>query len=259
MYRVHLQEFEGPMDLLLYFIRRDEIDVHDIPISRIANEFLEYVRVLEEVDLDGVGDFIYMAAVLINIKARMLLPVDEVDEEGEPVDPRRELVERLLEYIRFKEASDSLEARHEARGDLFTRTTLSPEAADFAAGQDVVLDVSVFDLVSALRRILTEATEEPLHEVRRFEYTVEEQLVYLQSRLISGATQSFYELVRRRPKQFVIATFLAALELARQGLVELRVSKDLTDFFLEGQGVEEEPARKGVADHQVRNDGGHDA
>ncbi|HEX7069738.1 MAG TPA: segregation/condensation protein A, partial [Rhodothermales bacterium] len=166
MYRVHLQDFEGPMDLLLYFIRRDEIDIHDIPISRIANEFLEYVRVLEEIDLDGVGDFIYMAAVLINIKARVLLPSDEVDEEGEPIDPRRELVERLLEYIRFKEASDSLEAQHEARSELFTRTAPPTEAAELMAGHEVALDVSVFDLVSALRRILTEADAEPVHEIR---------------------------------------------------------------------------------------------
>lgn len=241
MYRVQLQEFEGPMDLLLYFIRRDEIDVHDIPISRIANEFLEYVRVLEQIDLDGVGDFIYMAAVLINIKARMLLPSDEVDEEGEPIDPRRELVERLLEYIRFKEASDALEAAHEARSEMFTRDTLSPEAAEYLSGQDVMLDVSVFDLVSALRRILTEAEAEPVHEIRKFEYTVEEQVDYLRESLPRGQKRSFYELVRKRPKQFVIATFLAALELARQGIVKLEVAGDLTDFYLDRSlGSEEE-------------------
>lgn len=233
MYQVQLQDFEGPMDLLLYFIRRDELDIYDIPISDIANEFLEYVRVLEEIDLDGVGDFIYMAAVLINIKARMLLPADEVDDEGEPVDPRRELVERLLEYIRYKEATDSLEGRLEARSGFFTRDTVAPEASEFLKGQEVVLDVSVFDLVSALRRVLTEAEEEPVHEIRRFDYTVDEQLEYLRSSLINHSRRSFYELVRRRPKQFVIATFLAALELARQGTVRLQVSDNLMDFHLE--------------------------
>lgn len=233
MYRVHLQEFEGPLDLLLYFIRRDELDIYDIPISRIANEFLEYVRLLEEIDLDGVGDFIYMAAVLINIKARMLLPTDDVDEEGEPLDPRRELVERLLEYIRYKEASDALEGALERRSDLFSRAGVAREAAAYLNGQEVVLDVSVFDLVSALRRILTEEETEPVHEVQRLEYTLEEQVQYLLAEVGHSARASFYDLVRRRPKQFVIATFLAALELARQGVITLSVASDWTDFYLD--------------------------
>src|SRR5690625_568104 len=108
MYRVHIEDFEGPLDLLLFFIRRDELDIFNIPIARSADEYLSYVRVLEQVDLDAVGEFLYMAAMLINIKARMLLPTPELDEEGEPIDPRRELVERLLEYVRFKEASQRL-------------------------------------------------------------------------------------------------------------------------------------------------------
>lgn len=240
MYRVQLQEFEGPMDLLLYFIRRDEINIYDIPISRLANEFLDHVRVLEQIDLDGVGDFIYMAAVLINIKARMLLPTEEVDEDGEPVDPRKELVERLLEYIRYKEASDALETAQEVRSEMFTRDALAPEAAEYMHGQDVILDVSMFDLVSALRRILTEVEVEPVHEIRRFEYTVDEQIDYLREALPYGSRRSFFELVRRRPKQFIIATFLAALELARQGIVTLKVAGDLTDFYLDRSSVDEE-------------------
>ena len=244
MYRVQLQEFEGPLDLLLYFIRRDELDIYDIPIARIADEFLEYVRVMEEVDLDGVGDFVYMAAVLINVKARMLLPSQEVDEEGEPLDPRRELVERLLEYVRFKEAADSLEAQHVDRTRLFTRQALSEEAAHYAQGNEVVLDVSVFDLVSALRRILTEAVEEPVHEVRSFEYTVEEQLEYLRKAVAGGATHSFLKLVRRRPRQYIIATFLACLELAREGRLVIEPTPGMLDFLLRYR--EETVAASGV-------------
>ena len=108
MYRIRLQEFEGPLDLLLFFIQRDELDIYDIPIAQITDEFLGYVRLIEEIDLDGVADFIYMAALLIHIKARMLLPRPDLDEEGEPIDPRQELVERLLEYVRYKEAAEEL-------------------------------------------------------------------------------------------------------------------------------------------------------
>ncbi|MFW5955637.1 MAG: segregation and condensation protein A, partial [Rhodothermales bacterium] len=121
MYRVRVQEFEGPLDLLLFFIRRDELDIFDIPIAYITEEYLSFVRVLEQIDLDSVGEFLYMAAMLINIKARMLLPRPDLDDEGEPIDPRRELVERLLEYVRFKEASQQFATLKERRDELFTR------------------------------------------------------------------------------------------------------------------------------------------
>ncbi len=232
MYRVHLQQFEGPLDLLLFFIRRDELDVYDIPIAQIADEFLAYVRVLEKIDLDGVGDFLYMAALLIHIKARMLLPSQEVDEEGEPIDPRRELVERLLEYVRFKEASQALAERLEDRAGRFTRGRASSEFVEGEPEPDEEMEHSVFDLISALRRVLTEAAEEPVHTVAPEEYSVEEQSAYVLGRILVGARQSFAGLVRGRTKPFIIATFLAVLELARQGEVALYVVAS-EDFYVE--------------------------
>ena len=121
MYRIQLKDFEGPLDLLLFLIRRDELDIFDIPIAAITHEYLEYVRVLEDIDLDGAADFIYMAALLIGIKARMLLPSPETDDESEALDPRQELVERLLEYRRYKEAAEKLGTLSEERSMLFTR------------------------------------------------------------------------------------------------------------------------------------------
>lgn len=229
MYRVHLEQFEGPLDLLLFFIRRDELDVYDIPIARIADEFLAYVQRLEEIDLDGVGDFLYMAALLISIKARMLLPSPEVDEEGEPVDPRRELVERLLEYVRFKEAAGVLAEREADRAERFVRGRAAAMAQD-EAPEEVLLDNSVYDLVAALRRILTRPVDEPVHRVVREEYAVEDQIAFVLERVLSGQRVSFASLVARRSKAFIIATFLAVLELARQGHVCLYVAR--TDDFL---------------------------
>ena len=154
MYRIQLQEFEGPLDLLLFFIQRDEIDIFDIPIARITDEYLEYVRLMEEIDLDGVADFIYMAALLINVKVRMLLPRPELDEDGEPIDPRRELVERLLEYMRYKEASEGLAVYHENRANLFTRGAASAQQDLFErAMPETLVNTTLFDLISALRRL----------------------------------------------------------------------------------------------------------
>ncbi len=233
MYRVRLDKFEGPLDLLLFFIQRDELDIYDIPIARITDEFLAYVRILEQIDLDGVGDFLYMAAVLINIKTRMLLPSPEVDEEGEPIDPRTELVERLLEYVRFKEAASSLADQHDQRSDLFTRGMASAESIFKIEAPPVVEEASLFDLISALRRVLTEAPDEPEHGIEAEAYSIEEQQAYIRLALNETGKRSFVDLVKGRSKAFIITTFLAVLEMARQGSVRLALSGDADDFVLE--------------------------
>lgn len=223
------------MDLLLFFIKRDEIDVYDIPIARIADEYLAYVRVLEEIDLDGVGDFIYMAALLINIKARMLLPSTETDEEGEEVDPRRELVERLLEYVRFKEAADQLATRRERRREHFTRGDAGTQRDEIEEDFEAEVDASVYDLVEVLGELLqtSEAdASEPVHEVEPLEHNIEDQQRYVLRRLVEEKEVGFGSLVRDRSKGFVIATFLAVLELTRQQYIHLELAEDGTDFRL---------------------------
>ncbi len=240
MYRIQLQQFEGPLDLLLFFIRRDELDVHDIPIARIANEFLEYVSFMEEVDLDGVGDFLYMAAVLINIKTRMLLPSQEMDEEGEPIDPRTELVERLLEYVRFKEASDQLEEQWAERSKQFTRGAASAVEDSLAETGEDWVEATVFDLISALRRVLTEAPDEPVHSIEVESYSVEQQQAFLRTSIDNGERHSFVEIATGRTKPFIIATFLAVLEMARTGLIDIFLAGDASDFHIQLKAQEEE-------------------
>lgn len=232
MYRIQLQQFEGPLDLLLFFIRRDELDVHDIPIARIADEFLEYVHYMKEVDLDGVGDFLYMAAVLINIKTRMLLPTSQVDEEGEPMDPRAELVERLMEYIRFKEASDLLAQEFEDRLSRHTRGLASAPRTSTPEPREELVDATVFDLISALKRVLTDAPDEWVHQVEVEAYSLEEQQQYLRGNLIRGERSSFVALATGRSKPFIITTFLAVLELARTGEIDIFIGGQADDFHI---------------------------
>ncbi len=232
-YRVRLDQFEGPLDLLLFFIQRDELDIYDIPVAAIADEFLEYVRILEQIDLDGVGDFLYMAAVLINIKARMLLPSPELDEEGEPIDPRAELVERLLEYVRYKEAASSLSEQFERRSELFTRGAASADESLRLATTPIVESASLFDLVSALRRILTEAPEEVAHDIEGEAYSIEDQQTFVREILLRESRMSFAAMVKNRSKTFIITTFLAVLEMARQGAVTLSMAGSDDDFVLE--------------------------
>ena len=233
MYKIRLHQFEGPLDLLLFFIRRDELDIHDIPISSIADEFLEYVTYMEEVDLDGVGDFLYMAAVLINIKARLLLPSKELNEEGDPIDPRAELIERLLEYVRFKEAAEALVDKYDDRAEKFTRGASSSGMNSLSSPEDELVDATVFDLIAALRKVLTEAPDEIFHEIAPESYSLEEQQLFLKNELLIGERTSFVGLAQTRSKAFIITTFLAILEMARLGEINIFISGEPDDFFIE--------------------------
>lgn len=231
---------------MLFFIRRDELDIYDIPIAKVTDDFLAYVRVLEEIDLDGVGDFIYVAALLINIKVRMLLPRTELDEEGEPLDPRTELVERLLEYVRYKEAAEQLQYMHDQRGSLFTRGSASSHQEDFATDEIQVANTSIFDLIGALRRVLTHAVEDPPHEIAHQVYSLEEQRHFVLTQLDRGEKVRFAKLASHQDKGFIIATFLAILEMARQGEVLLSRTKTARDFYV-GIGKNELESTNGQA------------
>ena len=242
MYRIQVQEFEGPLDLLLFFIRRDELDVFDIPIAQIADEYLAHVRLMEDIDLDGVADFIYMAALLINIKVRMLLPRPELDEAGEPIDPRRELVERLLEYIRYKEAAEGLTSIHKHRANLFTRgEAASQEEQFFHETPETLVNTTLFDLISALRHVLTEAPEAPMLALQPIEYTIEEQRAHVLEQLDRHGQVAFIDLVRHWDKGFVIATFLAILEMAQRGVIWLTSTETADDFYVQRPPVQEKP------------------
>ncbi|GMQ81526.1 MAG: segregation/condensation protein A [Rhodothermia bacterium] len=234
MYRIRLQQFEGPLDLLLFFIRRDELDIYDIPIGDIADEFFEYVKLLKDVDLDSSGEFLYMASLLINLKARMLLPGQELDEEGEPIDPRLELVDRLLEYVRFKEATESLESQWDERSGQFTRGLASTDMVVDPESREELLEATVFDLVSALRRVLTTVVaDEYVHEVDAESYTVEEQCDYMRAVLAIQNKSSFVSLVTGKPKAFIITVFLAILEMAKSGEIDIFLQGEPDDFYVE--------------------------
>jgi len=235
MHRVQLDQFEGPLDLLLFFIRRDELDVHDIPVARIADEYLEAIRVLEHVDLDAAADFIYTAALLIQIKARMLLPRPDLDDDGEPIDPRQELVERLLEYVRYKEAAGAMAGRFEARQRLWTRGQASDERERLAPPPEVAYRATVFDLVSALGAAIERAAEAEAvyaHDIARESFALDVQRAWLLGRIADGGA-SFLTLVAKRSKPFVIVTFLAVLDLAQRRAIRLVFGLEPTDFAVE--------------------------
>ena len=249
-YQIHLPQFEGPFDLLLFFIERDELDIYDIPISEVTNDFLAYLRAAERMDIDLASEFVLVAATLCRIKAKMLIPRKPVDEEGNEIDPREELVTRLLEYKRYKSVLKELRTLETQRGLRNYRGNLTDELADIAtrALVDVELEsVTLFKLLRAYERMMTrleEANHKPIvHEVAQFSHTVEEE----QDRILSllgtpGARAGFAAVFGPcTTRLHAIVTFLGLLELLNaHRLLLLPGAGGMNDFYLEvGQGEEE--------------------
>ena len=250
MHRVRLDEFEGPLDLLLFFIRRDEVDVHDIPIARIADEYLAVVRQSETLDLDAAADFVYTAALLIQIKARTLMPRPDLDDEGEPIDPRQELVERLLEYVRYKEAATALDGRHRDRQRLFARGQAADERDRLGRPAEATVRATLFDLARALGALAERAASAAAdlkHEVTRETFALDVQRAWVLERVRAGGG-AFRQLVARRSKPFVIVTFLAVLDLAQRQAVRLVFGLGPEDFAVE-------PLREGERGGEERRGG----
>ena len=222
-YKVNLDVFEGPLDLLLYLIRREELDIYDIPIEHITAEYMKFINEAREMNLDIAGEFIVMAATLMVIKSRMLLPVDRrtVNEDGneEWVDPRLDLVRQLIEYKKFKDAAIRLETMEALQADSFDygggRPKFEKTAAD-ARGALANLDLN--DLLTAFQEVLARANEIPHEELKGIRFSVPEKMDYVLARTRQDGQVAFTSLFdpENAPKGEIIVTFLALLELLRQ-------------------------------------------
>ena len=179
-YKVKIQHFEGPFDLLLYFIQRDELDIHDIDISKITDDFLDYIRQLEKLDLDVASEFILVAATLMRIKAKMLIPRKEIDEEGNEIDPRHELVQRLLEYKQYKSVIDEFKDKEQDRARKILRGNVSAEIKALAehALIDVELEtLTTYKLFKSFRTVLERyknVKEKYVHQIVKYPYTLKD-------------------------------------------------------------------------------------
>lgn len=247
MYNIKLTNFEGPLDLLLFFIKRDELDVYDIPIASITAEFLEYVKLMELLDLELAGEFVVMASTLVSIKAQMLIPREPTGVPGEHIeeeDPRAELVRALLEYKRYKEAADTMNAAAEEQRYVMYRQLF--EAEEIHAQTDgSYRNATLFDLMKALKRAIERAPDEPeSHIVTRFPITVEEKAEEIAHILRTRPSVRFFELIHGLTKMHIVVTFLALLELAKNQLIRVQQEGEFDDIVVvqrtDDQSVERE-------------------
>jgi segregation and condensation protein A len=220
--RIRLPLFEGPLDLLLYLIRRDRIDIHDIPIAPITRQYMEYLDLMKELNLDVAGEFMVMAATLIHIKSKMLVPVSPAEAEGEEegVDPREELVQRLLEFQRYKEAAGVLHQKGQIRAATWTRPDTALPALD-DAGEEM-LEAGLFDLISAFKELLERRKALLAHEVGHEGKSIEQRIEELLALVRQGESVEFLELfAAEETKAGMIVTFLALLEMIRLKIVRV--------------------------------------
>lgn len=242
MYRVQLKNFEGPLDLLLFFIKRDELDIYDIPISYITNQFLEYISLMEELDLDVASEFILMASMLMSIKAKMMLPQEDSGEELDEHDPRYELVQQLLEYKRYKEMAEKMESIEEEAQKKHYRGYLEADQVEKQASGEALKDVTMFDLMSAFKKVLTDIKKQnTVHHVEKVQHTIEDQTEYVLERLQNHGRTAFRAMcMELKSRTKIVVTFLAILEMLKERQINLYVENDdPTDFFLDLKPVDE--------------------
>lgn len=235
-YRVELETFAGPMDLLLYLVRRDELDIRDLPIATITEQFFEFLTVLELIDLDMVGDFIVMASTLVEIKSRQVLPQqndDETTEEDLADEPTSELIQKLLEYKRFKEAANSLEERAAEWMDRFPRLSSEHPGTSRNPAGDRIRDVELWDLVSAFGRVVKIKEVEQQHSVKYDETPIHVYVERIGAKIKAEKRVSFFGLFAdQKIRSQVVGMFLAILELVRHHGFRAEQELDFNNIFL---------------------------
>ncbi len=239
-FEIKLPLFEGPFDLMLFFIERDELDIYDIPISKITNDFLDYVHHLEKMEIEVASEFILFAATLMKIKSRMLLPRPEINEHGEEVDPREELVRNLLEYKKYKSVVEELAQLESDRMSKEKRGNLAKELEELSKLEDVEAELQHVDLYKLLKVFqkcmsrMASRVNETKHTVIQYPYTIEQQKDFVLEKISFKQQVPFTEFISYNPdKIFVIYTFLAILELLQLSEVTIIIGEGYNNFWVE--------------------------
>tara|TARA_B100000678_G_scaffold265831_1_gene250234 strand:- start:611 stop:1339 length:729 start_codon:yes stop_codon:yes gene_type:complete len=240
MYKIQLNNFEGPIDLLLYFIRRDELDIYDIPIAKITKEFIDAVKEWERVQLHVAGDFIVMASTLMRIKAKLLLPRPELGDDGEIIDPRKELVQQLVEYKRFKDVAEMLKNLSDERDQKFCRQ-LEPIILtdELDSEENIILDVTLYDLARFFKSVMDNMPVVSQFELHREPVRLEKQKEFI-FRYIDGDGRLKFSTIldKLKTRMEIVVTFLAVLDLVREGICRLTQNKVFGDLELQKIGSE---------------------
>ncbi len=215
-YKIKLEMFEGPLDLLLYLVKKDHLNIYDIPIAKVTEQYLQYIQLMQLLDLNIAGEFLVMAATLIQIKSKMLLPAEENQQpQEEQEDPRAELIKRLLEYEKFKEIAQTLREKEINQQEIFKRPKIDNKEEQPVDGE-VYFEASLFDLITAFSQALEDVPKEIFYEIVKDEFTIEDKVhKLLHLMLLENSVQLSHLFKEAKNKIEIVVTFLAVLELIR--------------------------------------------
>ncbi len=234
-YKIRLEMFEGPLDLLLYLVKKDHLNIYDIPIAKVTGQYLEYINLMQLLDLNIVGEFLVMAATLMQIKSKMLLPAEELAALEEETDPRAELVKRLLEYEKFKQIADNLKQREISQQEVFKRpkTEMPVDANLPLAESEKYFEASIFDLINAFSSALKDVPREVFYEVIKDQYTVEQKVHDILHLLLVETEIKLSDLFSKaKNKMEIIVIFLSILELAKMKEIIARQNMEFEDIVI---------------------------
>lgn len=233
-YQIHLEQFEGPFDLLLFFIERDELDIYDIPISKITKDFLDYLHGLEKLEIEVASEFIYMAATLIKIKTKMLLPRPQESIEGTIEDPRQELVQQLIAYKQFKAIQKDLEQIEEESLKLFPSGGIT--AISESKPEEELQSISLFELMRIYKKVLEQQKlreKKPSHVIQKYPYSPEEVKAFIQSLVFKYGKIDFVSFVAEKPeKLFIIFSILSILEMVQYKELRVVIGEGYNNFWI---------------------------
>ncbi len=256
-YKIRLEIFEGPLDLLLYLVKKDHLNVYDIPISKVTEQYLQYLELMRLMDLNIAGEFLVMAATLMQIKSKMLLPIVETAQEELQEDPRAELIRRLLEYEKFKEIAQTLKEREQKQRDIFTRPKIQEKVSEVdekEQKQEVYFEASIFDLINAFSQAMKDIPRELFYEVIKDEFSIEGKIHEILHLLLIRPSVSIFELfTRAKNKLEIVVIFLSTLELIRmkeivaqqKGLFgEIEISRNINNILPYGRRDNQEALKE---------------
>jgi segregation and condensation protein A len=257
-YTIKTDRFEGPFDLLLFFIERDELDINDIPIAKITDDFLSYIKELEKLNIDVASEFMLVAATLMRIKAKMLIPRKELDELGNEIDPREELAQKIMEYKKFKEVVEQFESLEDLRHSRHHRGDTASELKLIANKALVDLELeslSLYKLLLTFQKIMERFDQQknkPVHKIVQYAYTIENQQNYITSKINSKAKVDFIELFENTENRIhALVTFLALLEMLNLQMLTIIQGEGINNFWI--CPLNEEEAEASAKAHRGNN------
>ena len=231
-YKVNTHDFEGPLDLLLFFIQRDKLNIYDIPISKITHDFLDYISILNNMNIEVGGDFIYMASLLMKIKSKMLLPREESEEEI--IDPRHDLVLKLIEYKKFKKISNHLSIINDDYSKRY-KTNINSDYCDFEnQSTDIsVGDLNLYDIIKMYNNLIQDLPDNSLYEINNENFSIKKQIEVINLKIKNKKKILFSSIIKSaKTKSYIVCTFIAILEMIKSKQIKIEQKNSFSEIYI---------------------------